>query len=148
MKKEFIEYLNQIGLTNPFQQRVEEIFEFYENLLSFDTIENIFISEYVDEEKKRQYESLWLFSSTKCYEAKRFLEKDKDDFDCTLFVDKITRWQIEKKNYDFKNDALSESRFTLNFSLLHSIKGILKASYNNCPFLKNIFLKYILPNVI
>ena len=144
MKKEFVEYLNSIGITGLFQDRAQEISSFYEKITA-DTMQDIFVSEYVDEEGRRQYENLWLFTSSAIFEAKLFLTTD--DFDGTPYTKKIKYWKIAKKDYDF-NSVTSKSRMTLTFSLETSMGCIMKASGENCLFLKNIFLKYILPNLI
>lgn len=144
MKTEFIEYLNEIGITGLFQDRAIEIFSFY-NKLYPDSIQDIFVSEFMDEEGKRQYENIWFFTSTSMMEAKQFLTEDS--FDEAPYVKKIKHWIIEKKEYDFEI-ATETSRMNLDVSFESGISAVFKATGKNCSYLKDIFLRYVKPNLL
>ena len=143
MKSEFVDYLNEIGVTALFQDKANEIYSFYDKLYP-DSIQDIFVSEYIDEEGKRQYENLWFFTSTIFMEAKQFLTED--NFDAAPYIKKFKHWTIEKKDYDFE-DSTDNSRMKLYVTFATGITGQLKASGKNCHYLKEIFLKYIKPNL-
>lgn len=144
MKNEWAKYLDSIGIKDLFLKRVEEILVFYQTVYP-DHIEDIFITEYLDADGNRQYESLWLFSETAVMEAKRFLKDD--DFDFTPLKEQVEYWNIKKTEYDFQ-DASPKSRMTLLFVLATGISCILKASRENCDHLKSLFLKHILRNAL
>lgn len=144
MKAEWATYLESIGIQELFLKRVEKVFDFYQKVYS-DQIEDIFVSEYIDEDGNRQYESMWLFSTTSAMEAKNFLQED--NFDSTSLRKQVKYWSIKKTEYDFTK-ATTKSRMVLNFGLLSGISGLLKASKENCDPLKSLFMKYILPNAI
>ncbi len=143
MKSEFVDYLNEIGITDLFQDKAKGIYSFYEKLYP-DSIQDIYVSEYIDEEGKRQYENLWFFTSTTFMEAKQFLTED--NFDAAPYVKKFKHWTIEKKNYDF-GDSTDISRMKLRVAFATGLGAELKASGKNCYYLKEIFLKYIKPNL-
>jgi len=142
MKNEFIEYLKSIGLTEPIIGRIEHIYQFYKEISS-DEIRDIFVTEYIKEDGSREYENLWFFSSKCCMEAKLFITKD--DFDVAPMRNDVMYLRIQKQDYDFEK-ATEKSRIQLRFDLSY-VRGILKASKENCDHLKRILLEYILPNV-
>ena len=144
MKKEFLDYLKQIGITDLFQKRVLEILGFYEKYCSMD-VADIFVSEYIVGDDKRQYENLWLFTPFLACEAKQFLTQD--NFDALSIAKKITRWEIQKTEYDFQK-ATDKSRMTLFFNIAENLHGNLQASKENCDVLRDIFQKYIVPNLV
>ena len=86
MKNEFVDYLNEVGITDLFQDKAKEAYLFYEKLYP-DAILDLFVSEYIDEEGKRQYENLWFFTSSIFMEAKQFLAED--NFDAAPIVKKF-----------------------------------------------------------
>jgi hypothetical protein len=129
---------------------VEEVYAFYDGLLkegglSGEEIQDIFVTDYVDAEGRRNYESLWLFTPSYVMEAKQFLSEN--NFDFTLLKDCVRLWRIKKRDYDFRK-AEPESRMYLELSLAQGAACVLKASQENCDYLRDIFLKYILPNVV
>jgi len=143
MKKEFLTYLESIGITRPIRKRIETIYEFYKEICS-DKITGIFVTEYIKESAEREYENLWLFSLKCCMEAKNFITQD--NFDTDSIHKRVTGWEIQKQGYDFKK-ATEISRFSLLFYLPFDRAGSLKASKKNCDYLKEIFLNYIVPNM-
>lgn len=144
MKDEWVRYLDSIGVTNLFRDRAEEIIAFYEALYP-QQLKEIFVTEYVDKENKRQFENVWIFTDKLCCEAKRFLKED--DFDATTLKNQVKYWSLKKEKYNFQQGT-SDSRLTVYFNLVSGIRGELKASGENCDYLKRIFVEYILPNVV
>jgi len=143
VKEAFIEYLKAIGMTKTFQERIEKIYEFYSGICT-DEISSIFVTDYIKEDGTREYENLWFFSETYCMEAKQFITKD--DFDITPIQNHVYYWAIQKQDYDFKN-AVEKSRLSLSFDLDTRIVGSLKASKENCDFLRDIIHKYVIRNL-
>lgn len=144
MKAEWATYLESIGIQRPFLERVEEVLNFYQQIYP-DQIEDIFVAEYFDKDGNRQYESMWLFSTTSIMEAKKFPRED--DFDSALLRKQVKYWSIKKTEYNFTK-ATAKSRMVLYLSLLSGNSCNLKASRRNCDHLKSLFMKYILPNTI
>ena len=143
MKEEFMKYLRSIDMTETLCTRVETIYEFYEET-SPDELTDIFITDYLKEDGERVYENLWFFSLKHCMEAKLFVTKD--DFDITPIRNRIYYWTIQKQDYNFKK-AMEKSKLYLNIKLDTGIEGNLKASKENCDYLKDIILKYVVPNL-
>ncbi|KKK63815.1 hypothetical protein LCGC14_2990490 [marine sediment metagenome] len=144
MKAEWATYLESIGIQKLFLKRAEEVFDFYQQVYP-NQMEDIFVTEYIDEDGNEQYESLWLFSTTSAGEAKNFLQED--DFDSVPLIKQVKYWCIKKTEYDFTK-ATTKSRMVLRFKLLSGVSGDMKASIKNCDHLKSLFMKYILPNAI
>lgn len=144
MEKEFITYLKSIGITEAIRKRIETIHEFYREICP-DKITGIFVTNYMEEDGERMYENLWFFSENYCMEAKQFIAKD--DFDITPIRSRIYYWTIRKQDYDFKK-ATEKSRLYLKFKLSTRIEGEFKASKENCDYLREIFLKYVVPNLV
>ena len=140
-------YLTVLNFSPPLKDRTWEVISFYRDICSQD-IKNVFITDYLDEENKQIFENLWLFSENNSMEAKDFISQD--NFDFVPHKDKMTRWVIRKQDYDFI-DTNSNSRLNINVSysvLGEDITGNFKASGINCMYLKDIFMTYLMPNVI
>lgn len=142
MKTEWKTYLKSIGIKNLFLKRAEEVLDFYQQFYK-DQIKDIFVTEHIDKEGNRQYESLWLFSESSIMEAKQFLTVD--NFDSTPLKNQVHYWRIKKTEYNFMESS-DKSRMLLEFYLLPEVSGTLKASRKNCDYLKALFLKYFIPN--
>ena len=144
MKEEFIKYLKRIGIKEALGKRIETVHEFYQGICR-DEITGIFVTDYIKEDGSREHANLWFFSETYCVEAKQFITKD--DFDHLLIKHRVLYWQLKKQDYDFKK-ATEKSRLYLRFALsATNVQGDLKAAKENCDYLKDIFLKYIVPNL-
>ena len=100
---------------------------------------------YLEEGGTRRFENLWLFTDTHAMEARGFMSPD-DQFDLTPLKGCVDRWEIKKRDYDFK-EAGSRSRMEVTVSLRFPISGSMRATGNNCDHLKNIFMKHIVPNI-
>lgn len=142
MSKSLNKYLMTIGMTNALIKRVKEIIAFYEGHVT-DKVEAVFVSEYIDEEDKRIYQNLWLFTEGLAMEAKNFI--GEDIFDCALLTQNVTYWEIDKTEYDFEScNSKSRMRLRCEFGV---IKGEMKASKENCDALRGVLKNYILPNL-
>lgn len=140
MKNEFEEYLKALGMTEALRARVEEIVEFYATACP-EEIEDIFVSEYIQEDGTRVYENFWCFSKQYAMEAKDFV--NRDNFDSAPVGANVAHWEITKQDYDFKK-AEEKSRMALDVQFAGSVvRGLLKASKENCDQLRNVFLKYL-----
>jgi len=144
MRKEFIKYLVSIGIiTRALRERIETIYECCKKLCS-NEITDIFITDYIKEDGSREYENLWFFSEKTCIEAKQFITKN--DFDIIRIKKRVNIWNIQKHKYDFKK-ATDTSRLFLRVNFGFNIDGELKATKNNCDYLRKIILKYVVPNL-
>lgn len=146
MKKDFITYLESIGITSALTARVEEIYNIYSKVFG-NELEEIFVSEYLNQDGSRVYENLWFFNGNFCFEAKFFLTTD--DLDSDKICRGITNYTIKKNDYDMVGNVTSDkSRMLLTFGFAYNRYGEMKASKENCKKLLEIFLKYIQPNYI
>lgn len=147
MRDEFVDYLGSIGVTQTAMKRVIDVYNFYKPLCP-EEITGIFVTDFINDEGRREYENLWFFSDSLVMEAKRFLTAE--EFDMVPFRNSVARWEIKKQDYDFER-ATDESRFSLEFSIgevgIATLGAEFRASKENCDFLKDIFLKYVVPNV-
>ncbi len=137
MKKEFLQYLATVGMTESLIHRVEEIHKIYLSILGQES-EDIFVTDFLDQEGIRHYDSLWFFSNAYWMEAKNFLANY--DLDYARIGDSVTYWQIQMTDYDFVK-ANEKSRISINVSSKSGIKCTFRGSKENCDFLKDIFLK-------
>ena len=145
MKKEFIDYLESIDIKGGILlDRIESIYEFYNDMCP-DEIEDIFVTDYIDSEGKREYENLWFFSDRYAMEAKGFA-MGKDDFDIAPIKDRVEYYEIRKQDYDFK-EATEKSRLHLKIKWDTGIHGEFKAAKENCDVFRDIILKYVKPNL-
>jgi len=143
MKEEFKKYLKDVDIIGAIGEKVERIYDFYREICP-DEITGIFITDYIKEDGERVYEHLWFFSEKYCMEAKQFIATD--DFDITPIKNRITYWELKKQDYDFKK-ATEKSRVYLEFKMNTRVAGELKASKENCDYLRDIILGYIKSNL-
>ncbi|MFX1450282.1 MAG: hypothetical protein ACFFCM_05545 [Promethearchaeota archaeon] len=147
MKETFMKYLMEIGITGDLYKRVEAIYHFYEKIIKEEIIV-LFISEYITKDGTREYEHLVFFSENYAMSAKEFIKMDL--FDCIIYKKRIIRWEINKKNYDFVK-AKENSRMNLVFTFETAIEinsFDLKASKENCDYLKDLFNNIVVPNML
>jgi len=145
MKKEFIDYLESIDIKEGvLLDRIESIYKFYSEMCP-DEIVDIFVTDYIDSEGRREYENLWFFSDRYVMEAKGFAA-GKDDFDIAPIKDRVEYYEIRKQDYDFK-EATDKSRLHLNIKWDTGVSGEFKAAKENCNALIGIILKYVKKNL-
>lgn len=140
----FEDYFREVGITELFLDRARAVLAFYAGI-GVEEVMDVFVSEYVDAEGRRVYESLWLFTLDYAYEAKDFLTAD--NFDGAPLPGRIEYWKITKTEYDFQT-TFDRSRMALEFLFLGGYnKCSLKASASNCSHLRDIFRRHVLPNL-
>lgn len=145
MQQKFIDYLESIGIKSGILlDRIESIHRFYVEMCP-DSIDDIFVTEYIDSDGKREYENLWFFSDRYIMDAKGFAA-GSDDFVIAPITDRVAHYRIKKLNYDFK-EATEKSRLHLMFRSNTAATANLKASKENCDALRDIILKYMMPNM-
>lgn len=144
MEAKFKVYLETIGITGALLSKVETIALFYSELLGY-KLDDIFVSEYLNQDGSRVYEGLWFFNKEYCFEAKFFASEE--DFDSDKMTNSVTYFNLKKSEYDIiTNNPTDKSRATLIFGLKLPRHGELKATKENCKQLRHIFLTYIHPN--
>lgn len=141
MNKNFMSYFDAIGLTETLRERIETIFEFYRMLCPEDIL-RVFISDYINQDGTRVFASLWFFSKNYLMEAKEFATKD--DFDLAVLSVPMRYLRIMKSDYDFSEKATDKSRLHIEFTLLYEVQGVMKASRENCKFLREVILGCLL----
>ncbi|MCS4537886.1 MAG: hypothetical protein HYY67_03385 [Thaumarchaeota archaeon] len=143
MKPEFLDYLKTIGMPEKAFDRIEKIFGQFQELTD-DHIEDIFVSEYIDEDGAREFENLLFFSKKYLFGAPQFLVGDR--IEVTTWEARPYKLQILKTNYDMKN-ATTDSRVNVRIFRRHGGTGRIKASRENCDYLVNLIKKYYVPNI-
>lgn len=146
MKNNYIKYLDTLEVTQKtIRLALTDILE-YGHIICPEKIIDIFISEYINTEDKQIYEGLWMISENYMMEAKTF--RTKYDIDIMKYSNSIKYVQFIVKDYDLKNASVNSS-LTLKFTMKNiDMKGILKASGNNCDALYNIYEKYFKCNIV
>ena len=136
--EKFKEYFDELGLNTSTIARINFIFDFYKETCP-EEISDVFITDYLDKNGVRHFESLWFFSANMIMEADLFLSQD--DCDLAILKNNIVRWNVSKKGYDFK-EVKEESRMKIVVYLKRDMRCTFKASGLNCNKLKEIFLKF------
>jgi hypothetical protein len=142
MKSKFTKYFVSLEMDSFAQQRAGAVIEVCQKWLQMDIAE-VFVSEYLDEGGNRVYEHFWMFTERCGLEARNFLRSD--NLDCVVLSKNVGRWKYEKKDYDFVKSRPT-SRLTVNFNLPSALASM-RASKQNCDRLRDIFKKYIAPNI-
>lgn len=145
MQDDFEKYLQAIGTSNTLRERASYVYDVIAKLCP-EKIAHIFLSDLITQDGTRTYENLWFFSPNFAMEAKDFLSKD--DYDIAS-IGVVSYLRVQMVDYDFKQ-ATDKSRANLNFSFGFSptaISGTMKATRENCDFLREVTIKIILPRI-
>lgn len=144
MKPEFVRYLESIGTSQTLRERAETIFQFYRHLCP-EEIVTIFACDYIGGDGARVFGALWFLSDNYAMEAKEFMTKD--DFDITPMAKNRMYLRIQKEEYDFQK-ATDKSRLHIEWTVNERLTGVLKASKENCDFLRDLIRQYVAPRVV
>ncbi len=142
MKDDFNHYLKGVGITELFLERTKNLIELLSSLIN-EEIMDIFISEYIDGEGKRNYDDILFFTKSRIIEARHFLTKDDYFFNCILTCP-VSGFVIIPTEYDFVK-ATDKSKLNVNVYFRTELIINMKASRENCDYLKEILKKYFLP---
>jgi hypothetical protein len=101
-----------------------------------------YVSETLDDDGNRNFDSLWLFNETSTMEAE-LTEAADDQLDGAPLTGKLVRWATRSRDYDFVR-ATAESRLKLELWYSDSIFGDLSGSGQNCDRLRDLMVKHLL----
>jgi len=138
----YLTYLTSIGITEAFHGRITAIYEYFREICP--KIEAVFINEYVELDGSRRYETLCFFSEKYFMDAKEFIEKD--ELSITPIKNRVYHYILRKQDYDYKK-AREKSRLYVKVFLDIGVFIELKASGENCDYLRDIIHKYVVPNL-
>lgn len=139
MKDDFSRYLKGIGITELFLERSKKLFELFSSLID-EEIMDIFVSEYIDGEGKRNYEDILFFTKSKIIEARQFLTKDDYFFNCILSCP-VSGFVILPTEYDFVK-ATDKSKLNVQVYFRTELLIKVNGSRENCDYLNEILKKY------
>jgi hypothetical protein len=141
--RKFDKYLEDIGISIPIRNRIYTIVAEYESISTF-TVDDIFISEYLNNEGGREMTSLYMLNNNYLMEAKGFIISD--NYDWVPIHSRIFYIQIVKQEFDFVMVS-EKSKMTINLALVNQVTAALNATGNNCPYLLNLYKRYFLVNI-
>ena len=133
--------LETMEAPEPVRVRARRLLDFYQALGYADCA--LFVSETVDDDGNRKFDSLWLLNDTSTMEGE-LTEAADDQLDGAPYANRLIRWATRSKDYNFVR-AVTASRLTLELWFSDSIFGDLNASGPNCDRLRDLMIKYLLP---
>lgn len=143
MKIEFINYLNEIGITTEtLINRIKEIYETFCKISPEDLID-IFVEDFMNENNMREFIGISFFSDNYVLSMQNFLAKES--IIITSFKKKIKFVSINIK--DFNLDIAAETSRMNVEALLPGGNWAGKATGKNCEYLNKIVGKYLIPNI-
>lgn len=143
MIPKFQKYLKDIGVTKPIQDKVEHFYCLCRDM-HFGKLFDIFIDDYLTEDRTRKYMDLSFFSQKFNFSVPHFLTEDKIHIAThQVWCDHIA---IKVDNYDFKK-ANDKSLMIVQIFREINPTGFYKASQKNCEYLVQILKKYIQPSL-
>jgi len=144
MKEEYTEYLLGLGMTKPLIDRVEVLLDIYSRLTQWE-VDDIYISEYIKEDGRQEYEDLRIYSGNSYALCQNFLTSNA----ITLSDHRrISHIYLDRDNYDL-SEAEEKSKMTIVCSYFGTdSKMTMKATGLNCNKLTEIFLKYLQPHIV
>ncbi len=143
MKIEFVNYLNEIGITTEtLINKIEEIYETFCKISPEDFID-IFVEDIMNKDNMREFLGISFFSENYLVSNPNFLAKES--FIITSLKKDIYFIEIDKK--DFNLDIAAEtSRMSVEVQFSHA-HWSRKATGKNCEYLNKIVGKYLIPNI-
>lgn len=144
--QEINSYLQELGMSDVLIDRLHRLINEFSPLM-VEEPESIFVSEYVDNEGKRHYTSMGLFSRNYLWEAKRV--ENEENMDMAYINNKVTYVEITKADYDFKEAGI-KSRLNVKYTTGEdlSLSGELRASGKNCDVLRNVASAHLIGNFV
>jgi hypothetical protein len=142
MKEQFVKYLETIGVSGPLLAHVDGIYSVCQQLIPTE-LEAIFLSDYVQEDGSRWYDFLWFFSPGYALAVPNL--RDPDVLDVLATGSGVAQCTITRKAYDLANET-SDSRLHVKLRLADGPQLELRASRENCRFLRDIVRQYFLAN--
>src|SRR3712207_1781977 len=140
MNEKLADYLSALGAPEALRTRVTDLLDTYEAVLE-EEVGAWFVSEYVDDQEQRTFESLWLFTQAFAMEA-QLLGADEDHFDFVPLRTGIRQIIVEKRAFNF-DDVRPASRMTVETWFEDRRYGVMRASGENCVALLEV-LKTVL----
>lgn len=142
MNQEITNYLKSLGMG---EILIEKIGTYYNNFYRIygETMDDAVISEYINEDGQRQYESLFFFSENHVFEVSNFLLAESKMW-ISCLNGNISYLGFTHKDFDYIAPTAS-SRLNVDTKWKQGTSFILniKASGNNCLHLLNIVQKYM-----
>lgn len=143
MEENMLAYLKELGTTQIEIDRVGEVLEGF-RVLYLEPIDDIMVTDYVNEDGARILENLWFMSPSFLMEAKLFLSQD--DYDITPYKNIVKYIDVKKENFDLRK-ASAKSRMKVFFLVGTHNNGELKGSQINCEYMCRFVEKYLIPNL-
>ena len=143
MKIEFLNYLNEIGITTEtLINRIKEIYETFCKI-SPEDFNDIFVEDFMNKNNMREFLGISFFSDNYILSMQNFLAKES--FVIISFNKNIKFVEINKKDFNL-GIAAETSRMSVEARFS---KGIWtdKATGKNCEYLNKIIEKYLIPNI-
>lgn len=144
MKAEFETYLKSLRATDVVLGRAKKIFDLYGQLIDGFDAREIFASEDLNKEKKREWRSLFFFTDEYILEAKDFVSET--NVDITYVIGSVDYMKMQFKDYEPGQPTTSESRFVVKGYLVSELDFEFRASEGNCERLWQICRNILMPN--
>jgi hypothetical protein len=142
----FEEYFAAIGVREPIQKRIAELFEKVKKLYPDEEFVDVSINEYLDKDGARRYTDIRFYSSKISVNTLDFLIKE--DFVICGLCKNLFSINVESSNYDFvqanENSILRITGVLLERRVPMELRGI----GTNCDYLFEIYKKYFLPRLV
>jgi hypothetical protein len=140
MKGALKSYADDLNLSRTVRARVDELRAYAERLTS-QTVVDMFVTDYLNDDGVRQYENLWFFTTNGVVEAKQFLQKDDIDYLSSSRRPNYY-WRIESEHYNFEK-ASDASRLSVTVRVDQGFGMQFKASGSNCDHLSRLLRAHV-----
>jgi hypothetical protein len=146
--EDVLAYTGTLGMqSDPDTIRVGQIFKLGAELCP-EVITDIFISNYLDSDAKAQNKDLWLFSNNYVVEALNFTKLPTPTVEITVFNKNLAFLHVETKDFDFSESHKYSSVLHIITRTNTQFGCDFIATGKNCEKLKQLFYKYMKPNMV
>lgn len=143
LKDEWLVYLRELQMPDPYIERVGHLHGIVAAYTP-ERLTDIFVSEYIDEEGSREFESCWLFGDNYVCELKSFTTDDRTDMAAWRYVKFI---DIEHKDYVHGQEPTPSSRLKVKVRFPGGMSGDMRASGDNCVRLGSLIHDEFAPRI-
>jgi len=142
------EYLKSIGMPSDVDIQITKGIFSQADFLCPEELKDIFVSNYNLKDDKEQFKDVWFFSDNYLVEVLNFNKKESPTLELAILSKNIQTVSIETKDFDLSKKAKDNSRLHITFYTYSDWVCDQVAFGHNCETLRNIYKKFIKPNIV
>lgn len=142
------DYLESIGMRSDVDIQITKGIFSQASFFCPEELKDIFVSNYNLKDDKQQFKDMWFFSDNYVIEVPNFNKKESPALELAILSKNVQSMTIETKDFDLSKKAKDNSRLYITFYTFSEWSSEQVAFGHNCETLRNIYNKYLKPNIV